>query len=76
MSATQGRGEEAHRLLEGRVEAGDTIKNRVTQQPSRGRPAKNHTKHLGITEFCVKCNVKVLCYTLLVYCVFILLFWF
>lgn len=45
MSTTQGGGEEAHGLLEGRIEAGDAIENRVPQQLCRGRPSGSHTEH-------------------------------
>lgn len=45
MSTTQGGGEQAHGLLERRIEAGDAIENRVTQQLCRGRPSGSQTKH-------------------------------
>lgn len=40
MSTAQGGGEQADGLLEGRVEAGDSIEDRVTQQLRGGRPSE------------------------------------
>lgn len=47
MCTAQGRREQANWLLEGRIEAGDAIKHRVSQKLCWGRPRRNIQRHNG-----------------------------
>ncbi len=60
--AAQGRREQAHRLLEWRVEAGDVIKHGVSQQLCRGHPGGQVHRHCGRnsqTSTNTKCAFKL-----------------